>query len=129
MNTLLEAKPRTKTQRSKILDLLLKRGEKGATNKELAELSFAYQTRIFELKEQGYGIAIEYLGDREFNYVLKSTDTEGSTKRKPIANVVGAIIDEDYGGLMDVSSLQELLDKSNAIISRRSTVKKVKKNA
>ena len=126
MSTLLEAKHRIPTQRERIVELLKERGELGATNAELSRIALCYQTRVFELVEQGYEIKLENLGKGLVKYVLVKEPDAPVAPRKPIRDIVVEEINENYGGLMDVSSLYELLEKCNAMVSRKSIAKIVK---
>lgn len=122
LSALKEVEKRIPSQRDRIVNLLLKRGERGATNEELSKISLAYQTRIFELTEQGYVFKLKSLGEWLVNYTLVSVPTTPSPPRTPIKDIVIESINEDYGGLMDVSSLHELLEHCNAFVSRKSVV-------
>ena len=127
MSALLEAKPRIPSQRERIVKLLKERGELGATNAELSRIALCYQTRIFELVEQGYEIKLEnYLGQGLIKYTLVKEPDVPTPPRKPIRDILVEEINENYGGLMDVSSLYELLEKCNAMVSRKSVAKIVK---
>lgn len=127
MSALLEAKPRIPSQRERIVELLKERGELGATNDELSRIALCYQTRIFELVEQGYEIKLENLGQGLVKYMLLKIPDSPDAPRKPIRDIIVEEINENYGGLVDVSSLYELLEKCNAMISRKSVAKIVEK--
>jgi hypothetical protein len=126
MSALLEARTRIPSQRDTIVDLLLERGDLGATNSELSKIALVYQTRIFELTEEGYVFKLDNLGQGLIRYTLVSAPTTPAPPRKAVKDVVIEDINENYGGLMDVSSLQEMLANCNATVSRKSVAKIIK---
>lgn len=59
------------SQGEKIVDLLLTRGNKGATNIELNKISFRYSARIFNLRKEGYDIRKQHLTGSIWKYWLQ----------------------------------------------------------
>jgi hypothetical protein len=69
---------RSSGQRERILELLLERGSKGATNVELNEICFLYGARIWELRRAGHNIKTENVGDGLFRFTLISSQPHDS---------------------------------------------------
>lgn len=58
------------SQTGKLLNLLKRRGWRGATNVELNRICFRYSARLFELRRDGYHITTENLKYGVFKYTL-----------------------------------------------------------
>jgi hypothetical protein len=63
--------PRKLTQTERILRLLKRRGNFGASNRELNSICYRYAARIFELRRDGYLISGERDTAGLYRYILK----------------------------------------------------------
>lgn len=67
---------RRKPQKQRVLELLKRRGEAGATNDELNEIGFRYGARIYELRREGYAIGKQHLRGGRFRFWLQPEDQQ-----------------------------------------------------
>jgi hypothetical protein len=104
-----ETRARTKSQRQVILNLLRQRGNRGAINSELSNIALCYGKRLSELRERGYKIATENLGNGVVKYVLVSEPEREITDRPKAFDLLLEKINEL--GSVTAKELETLIDK------------------
>lgn len=57
-------------QTEKIINLLEKRGKRGASNYELNKIAFRYSARLHELRKEGYKIKAQHIKDSLWKFEL-----------------------------------------------------------
>lgn len=107
------------TQKQAILNLLKKRKSRGVTNAELSKIALCYQTRIFELNQDGYKIEVNYIGRGLTRYVLVG-EGEPAPKETVYDKVIKAI--KANGNSVDSKLLKKILKESDANVCRKSIV-------
>jgi hypothetical protein len=62
------------TQKDRILNLLIERGELGVLNVELNDIAYRYSARIADIRQDGYRIRTNHIKNATWRFTLLSDD-------------------------------------------------------
>lgn len=83
------------TKKQQTLELLRQAGDKGVDNRALVQAGvWRYSARVKELRDEGFQIRTERLGQGHFRFVL----TEVSPPKVTVTEQAGSVEQEDGGG-------------------------------
>lgn len=91
METLQQELFAPRTQKDRILDLLVKAGLQGVTNAELNKIAFRYAARIQELRKEGCQISTVQIKKGLFTFILHQDD-EPKYEELPARNWWGSAV-------------------------------------
>lgn len=105
-----KTKKRRKNVKKDILNYLINKGEKGATNIELSQIGIRYGAYIGEFYREGHVITTENLGDGIYRYKHKSSPKEKVVREKALDKLIAKI---DERSMVDSEELIEILKESS----------------
>jgi hypothetical protein len=108
-----ETKIRTKSQKTRIIEMLKQAGEKGVFNSDLSQIALHYGKRISELYSKGYVIIHEDLGGGLVKYILVSEPEVFLEPKKAFEVLVGKI---NQIGSIDSIQLTDILVDLDIIV-------------
>ena len=111
---------RFQTKLDQILNLLVDRGEEGATNKELSNIALNYTSPLSTLHKQGHVIQCVQMGESgTYKYILRKQTS--SIKYHPSAyeDAVNTLYTQMDGSLHGEEGLIELLRLTGNIFARK----------
>lgn len=104
-----EAQTRIPSQKLKIVQLLRDRGEEGATNTELVQISLQYNSRLSELSKEGYIIETIHIKDGLYKYVLHKVPGNIVYHTDALTDVLIAAYSESNNGWIKVEKIPAIM--------------------
>lgn len=114
-----ETRERTKSQRSKILNLLRMKGLDGVTNVMLSEMALRYNARLQELYQLGYVIEKKVYPNGITKYKLISEPKVLNGKAEDALSLLIKEIDNTYDGVVRTEELVKLLEENEFTVKRK----------